>query len=227
MAEPAAQADHRLGVPEEDFAALTQAFVDLRGQPGCVQEDAATDFGMIAIEAIPNNVYRRDAGANVGGIPGDAANLPAVLHFQLQFVAAEAKGFLHSLFQVALAGADQQHVVHVPQIMLNPVRPLSPAQLAHVLLDVMVEGLQKEIGEPLAGVCPDGNASRNATDHGVDHIQQTGVFDDSPEGCFQQFLIDVLIKLADVQFDEVLCLFIMGHPLPHSLSRGVDTALRY
>ena len=140
-----------------------------------MQEYASAHFGVVAVKPISDDVHRGDTGAYVVGVNGDASNLPAVLDLQLQLRSAEADNLAHGLFQVALTGSDQQQIIHVAKIMRHPVRALPAPELAHILLDMVIEWLQEEVGEPLRCVRPDGNTRRDSVDDPVRHFQQTGI----------------------------------------------------
>ena len=105
--EPAAQTDNSLGVSEQHLPSFTQTLLDLRRQPRRVQEDTASDFGMVTIKPIPHDVNRGNAGANILGAYGYSPYFPAVLNFQAQFILAVTYDFAHSLFQITLARSYQ------------------------------------------------------------------------------------------------------------------------
>ena len=221
MFKPANETDHRFGVVEHHHAALPEALLYPSRQPRRVQEDCSSHLGVVAVKTIADNINGRDAGAFVIRVHGNAPNLPALLHLQSALIPAVADYFPHSLFQIALARSDQQDIIHVAEIVCDPVCTLPTAQLTHILLDVMVKRLQKEVGEPLRRVCPDGDASRDAVYDLVNHIQHEGIFDDSSEISLEKIMVDVLIEFADVQLHEVLCLWIQAHPLLHGLPGGI------
>ena len=150
-----------------------------------MQENTASHFGMVAVEAVSNDIHRCNAGAYIFGLHGDATNLPAILDLQFKLRSTEADNLAYCLFQVALAGADQQEIIHVAEIMRYPVCTLSAPEFTHILLDVVIQRLQKKVGEPLRRVCPDGDASRDAVYDIVCHIQHTGVLNDTPKSRFQ------------------------------------------
>ena len=188
-----------------------------------MQEDLPTNLRMIAVESIAHDVNRRNARSLVVGIDGDALDLPFRLDFQSQTIAAIADDVPDCLLQITLASSNQQQIIHVSQIMLDIVRPLAATQLAEILLDTMIQRLQKEIREPLARIGADGHPARDAVDHLVQDRQNLFVLDDVSECCFQQIMVDMLIEFSDVQLHEILGLIIQPHPFLDGLPRCVDS----
>lgn len=230
MLEPSAQTDKSLRVLQDDFAFFFQTLCHLNGDPRSVQEDAASHLGMISVKSISNYVD----GCRVRLVqrlpirstfrPGYYLDFPAGLYFQLQFLTAVSYDLAYRLFQIPLARSDQQHVVHIPQIMRNKLRALTAPKLVHILCYMMVELLQIEIGKPLTGICPDGKSIRNNIYQTFDDGQDLIVFQKASEAFFQLVVIDVLIEFPYVEFGKILCLFVVLYPSFDSSTCTVDAS---
>lgn len=111
--EPTTQADYTLGISQQDFISLSQALFDLCCQTGCVQENTASDFGVVTVEPVTYDVNWGHTGSHVIGVHGNAPYFPTWLYFQVQCLMAVAHDFSHGFFQIPFTGADQQQVIHV------------------------------------------------------------------------------------------------------------------
>ena len=151
-------------------------------------------------------------------------DFPYGLDLKPQFFPAIAHDLAHGLLQVPLAGAEQQHIVHVTQVVRNIGNPLATAQLVQVLHHMVVQVLQIEVGEPLVGVRPYGQALRHAADHLIDHVQNALILDHPAELRLEEFLIDARIEFPDIQLDEVFAPVVMLHPALHRAPDTGDSA---
>ena len=58
---------------------------------------------------------------------GNQLDFPAGFDLDFQFFSAIPYDLADGLLQISLARSDQQHIIHVPQVMPDEVRPLAAA----------------------------------------------------------------------------------------------------
>ena len=101
------------------------------------------------------------------------------------------------LHQIGLVRVDQDEVIHVASIVLDPA----------LLLDISVEFIKVPDGEPLAGLVAEGNTFAGGDPITVDDIIQqfadTFVPEYSEKLFFQYLMVDIVEKLADIAFKDV------------------------
>ena len=101
------------------------------------------------------------------------------------------------LHQIGLVQVDQDEVIHVAGVVLDP----------SLLLDISVELVEVPDGEPLAGLVAEGNTFTGRDLIAVDDIikqpADTLVPEYSEKLSFQYLMVDIVEKLADVTFKDV------------------------
>lgn len=142
---------------------------------------------MLSVKPVTDNIHRRSASDQYSPAIGFTcerrypSDFPYGLNLKPEFIATVAHDFMHGLFQITSAVANQEHIIHVSQVVRDIRNTLPAAQLIHVLYNVMVKALQIEIGEPLAGIRPDREPLRDSTYHLIDHCKNPIVLDHSAE----------------------------------------------
>ena len=98
-----------------------------------MKENAAARFGVVLVEPIAADVdgsrVRLDdlLAVGVNFRRGDQLDFPAGFDLDFQFFPAIPYDLADGLLQISLARSDQQHIIHVPQVMPDEVRPLAAA----------------------------------------------------------------------------------------------------
>ena len=86
----------------------------------CALQDGFPQCDAIAVHDITERVDR--AAADLSSASADALkaeNLPAAVEPQMQLVAQETLNLAHHRVQPALVCAENEHIVHVPQVMIR------------------------------------------------------------------------------------------------------------
>lgn len=91
---------------------------------------------------------------------------------------------------------------------------------------MMIQPLQIEICEPLAGVRPDGQSLWDTTDDLINHFENLLILDDPAEFVPKDILIHIRIEFLDIQLDEIFALFIVLNPTFYRASRAINTTIR-
>ena len=68
-----------------------------------MEKDAAAHFRMVAVEAIADNVNRRNTWPNVASIFCNSPYLPAVLDLDVKVIVRKNHDVAHGLFKITLA----------------------------------------------------------------------------------------------------------------------------
>lgn len=91
---------------------------------------------------------------------------------------------------------------------------------------MMIQPLQIEICEPLAGVRPDRQSLWDTTDDLVNHFENLLILDDPAEFVPKDILIHIRIEFLDIQLDEIFALLIVLNPTFYRASRAINTTIR-
>lgn len=90
---------------------------------------------------------------------------------------------------------------------------------------MMIQPLQIEICEPLAGVRPDRQSLWDTTDDLINHFENPLILDDPAKFVPEDILIHIRIEFLDVQLDEVSALFVVLNPTFYRASRAINATI--
>lgn len=219
MREPAAQAQYRFSVMDEDITAIAQNLPGLRRHARGVEEDRTADFRVIPIKSISANIDGRRMRDDIApladflSILRDLHDLPARLDAQLKYALAIGDDQTRRALKVSLAAADQEHIVHVAQIVTDVRDSLPAPGLIALLQNKVIQRLKIKISEPLGGVSSDRQSLERHRRRAVNDLQHLRILDDPAKLLAQDILIDVFVELANVEFYEILGALIAANPL--------------